>query len=194
MLFRGIGPARPKGGDDDKLEVTPPRSSGSVSLQSYTPRTQTGFDSGGSQGQTCDFPPGFAHFVTKWALLPLHRRNITHQRSAPDGCIQSEYGEGKKHLYNRKLSQGRNNKNRMTQPPWGRKDLDWCILSSCQSFCRCFIFDIKQDKLVLSVHLFLLQHWNVCAATTVSWCQPAATKSLGDLEVIGHDDWSGFKP
>lgn len=158
MLFRGIGPARPKGGDDDKLEVTPPRSSGSVSLQSYTPRTQTGFDSGGSQGQTCDFPPGFAHFVTKWGLLPLHRCNITHQCSAPDGCIQSEYGEGKKHLYKRKWSQGRNNK--------------------------------KQDKLVLSVHLFLLQHWNVCAATTVSWCQ----KSLGDLEVIGHDDWSGFKP
>lgn len=65
MLLRGIGPARPKGADDDKHEVTPQRSPGSVSLQNYSPHTQTGFDSGGSQGQTCHFPPGFAHVVTK---------------------------------------------------------------------------------------------------------------------------------
>lgn len=102
---------------------------------------------------------------------------------------------GKKHLYKRKLSQGRNNKDRlMTRPPRGRKDLDWCILSSWQSFCHCCMVEIKQEKLVLSVHLFILLHWNVCDATTVPWCQPVATKTLGDLEVIGRDGCSGFKP
>lgn len=59
-------------------------------------------------------------------------QRITHQRGAPDGCVQREYG-GKKD-YKRKLSQGRNNKDsQLTQPPQGRKDLDWCILSSWQS-------------------------------------------------------------
>lgn len=115
MLFRGIGPARPKGGDNDKLKVTPPRSSGSISFQNYAPHTH-------KHGVTAvvhkDKPVIFL------LALPTLRPNelccsaqrITHQRRAPDGCIQSEHGK--------KIKRRNNKDSLMTQPPRGRKDLD----------------------------------------------------------------------
>lgn len=71
MLFRCVQPARPKGCDADKPEVTLRMSSGAVSLQKYLPHTQIQLNSGGSQGQICGYAPSFALSMTKWALQPL---------------------------------------------------------------------------------------------------------------------------
>lgn len=65
MLFRGVQPAGPKGGDADKPEVTPLMSSGSVSLSRNTLHTHTQLISGGSQGQICGYAPSFALSMTK---------------------------------------------------------------------------------------------------------------------------------
>lgn len=65
MLFRGVQPARPKGGDADEPEVTPWMSSGTVSLQKYRPHTQIQLNSGGSQGQICGYAPSFALSMIK---------------------------------------------------------------------------------------------------------------------------------
>lgn len=157
MLFRGIGSARPKGGDDDKLEVTPPRSSGSVSLQNYTPHTNRLW-----QWWFTRTNLWFSSWLCPFCDWMSFAASAQRQRNTPSQSTRwllskGIWWGGKSTFITGKLFQGQNKEDRLiTQPPWGRRDLDWWILSSWQSLCRCFMFDIKQDKSVLSVQFFIL--------------------------------------
>lgn len=71
--------------------------------------------------------------------------------------------EGKKHLYTSSLSQGRNNKDRlMTQPPRGRKDLDWCILSRWQSLSLFYVWYKARQIGAVSAPFYTVTLERVC--------------------------------
>lgn len=95
-----------------------------ASLQNYTPHTHKhGVTAVVHKGKPVIFLLALPTLIPNELCCSAQR--ITHQRRAPDGCIQSEHGK--------KIKRRNNKDSLMTQPPRGRKDLDWCILSSWQS-------------------------------------------------------------